>query len=241
MTSMSYNCVCQFNATAAGTANFGVASAVSGFLTPEQAGATNGKVYFYIAKTPDGLWEWGSGGYSYSTHTVARTTITSTSLGTTSPINFLTTPIVVVFSSPAPSLEQPFPSGTVMLFMQQTAPVGWTRFIGYGDRALRISDSTLGIGGSYGFSTVFSQSQVGNTTLSVGQMAQHAHGPLSQINGFFGPYVGITGFGPYGLNGGTTGDASADGATGYQGSNQAHTHSILLQLAYADIMIATKN
>jgi hypothetical protein len=232
MTSMPYNNICQFNATAAGAANFGVGSAVSGFLTPEQAGATNNKVYFYVAKTPDGLWEWGSGAYSYTTHTLARTTITNTSLGTTTPVNFLTKPVVVVFPSPAPSLELPFGSGTTMIFQNATAPVGWTRVTTYDDCALRIVGTAApGSGGSNAFSTVFAQTVVGSTTMTESTMPNHAHG-----------YVAPAGSEPLSNTGQGTGVSGAIcSGTAAVGGGGSHNHTIIMSIKYVDFMLASKN
>lgn len=45
-----------------------------------------------------------------------------------------------------------FPTGTKMLFSQDSAPVGWTRISTYDDRMLRVVSSTgAGTGGTWGF------------------------------------------------------------------------------------------
>lgn len=80
-----------------------------------------------------------------------------------------------VASSPA------FPSGTKMLFVQTTAPVGWTQQNAYNDYALRV---VAGVGGGTGgtvpFSTAFSSAGVtgtiGATTLNATQIPAHNHG-----------------------------------------------------------------
>lgn len=101
-----------FNATSAGTGNFVVASAFSGGHTPEQANVTDGKTYTYYAQSADGSqWESGSGAYSISTHTLARTTIGGNSNGDTNPVNFTAAPIVYVFSSSSSTLEPVIPRG----------------------------------------------------------------------------------------------------------------------------------
>jgi hypothetical protein len=107
--SMPANVSVQFNAAGNGAGDFVVASAVSGFLTPEQAAAIDGKTYAYVARSADGsAWEFGSGTYAYASHTLARTTISSTSSGDTSaPVNFAQPPVVTVFPSPAATLEPP--------------------------------------------------------------------------------------------------------------------------------------
>ena len=74
-----------------------------------------------------------------------------------------------------------FPSGTTMLFVQTTAPVGWTQQNAYNDYALRV---VAGIGGGTGgtvpFSTAFSSTSVSGTTsatvLAVTDIPAHSHG-----------------------------------------------------------------
>lgn len=106
--SAQFNNLFRFTAASAGTGNFVVSAAVAGFLTPELGNAIDGKVYYYFAHATDGSgqWEWGSGVYSRSSHSQSRTTITSTSAKTTSAVNFANAPIVDVFPSSPPLLEQ---------------------------------------------------------------------------------------------------------------------------------------
>ena len=75
-----------------------------------------------------------------------------------------------------------FPPGTTMLFVQTSAPVGWTQQNAYNDYALRV---VAGVGGGTGgtvpFSTAFSAStpitgSVGATTLNATQIPAHNHG-----------------------------------------------------------------
>lgn len=74
-----------------------------------------------------------------------------------------------------------FPAGTTMLFVQTSAPVGWTQQNAYNDYALRV---VAGIGGGTGgtvpFSTAFSSAGVtgtiGATTLGVTDIPAHSHG-----------------------------------------------------------------
>ena len=62
-------------------------------------------------------------------------------------------------------------SGTVTLFVQAAAPVGWTKLTTINDRALRIVSTTGGVvGGTTVFSSVFSA-----RTISVAQLPAHNH------------------------------------------------------------------
>jgi hypothetical protein len=79
------------------------------------------------------------------------------------------------------SSNSAFPAGTTMLFVQTSAPIGWTQQNAYNDYALRV---VAGIGGGTGgtvpFSTAFSSSSVSGTTsstiLNATQIPAHNHG-----------------------------------------------------------------
>ncbi|MET3969082.1 hypothetical protein [Bradyrhizobium sp. S3.9.1] len=61
-----------------------------------------------------------------------------------------------------------FPAGTVMLFYQAAAPLGWTKITTQNDKALRVVSGAGGVaGGTNPFSTVMAQTAVGNHTLSL--------------------------------------------------------------------------
>lgn len=69
-----------------------------------------------------------------------------------------------------------FPSGTVMLFQQTTAPTGWTKLTTNNDCALRVVSGTAGTGGSVAFSTAFSASNtVDGHTLTSAEIPAHTH------------------------------------------------------------------
>ena len=140
-----------------------------------------------------------------------------------------------------------FPSGTVMLFVQSTAPTGWTKSTAHNDKALRVVSGAVGSGGSVAFSTAFaSQSisaswsgSIGATTLSIAQIPSHTHG----YEGWFGTQV----LGTLDTFGGWAQGTYDTGATGGGGS---HTHSVSGSVAvnsinmavqYVDVIICTKN
>jgi hypothetical protein len=130
-----------------------------------------------------------------------------------------------------------FPSGTVMLFQQTAAPPGWTKQVVLNDYGLRVTSGTAGVTAGNAFSTVFAQTAVGNTTISVATMPAHNH-PTS-IDASTIPLEG-------GGNPGLTGSASI-GITPVTfsmtntGGGGSHTHSVNLALSYVDIIIAAKN
>jgi len=88
--------------------------------------------------------------------------------------------------SQAPAGGQAFPSGTVMLFAQTSAPTGWTKNSSTGnDSALRLVTGSVSTGGSVAFSSVFVTNRavnitsvsgsIGATTLSTPQIPSHTH------------------------------------------------------------------
>lgn len=125
-----------------------------------------------------------------------------------------------------------FPSGTVMLFQQTNAPPGWTKQTTINDYGLRVTSGAVGVTTGTAFSSVFAQTSVGNTTLTIAQMPSHTHN-----------YLHTT------LPGGSViGTASASitptdvlTPTDTQGGSTPHTHSVSLSLAYVDVILASKN
>lgn len=134
-------------------------------------------------------------------------------------------------ANPAWGAETPdVPSGTVMLFYQATAPVGWTQVVTLNDYGIRI---VTGPGGTVtpgtAFSTVFAQTTTGNTTITQATMPSHAHNYLEP-----GP-TGSTG------GGGAFGNGPAFATTTSVGGDGPHAHPVQLNLSYADFIIASKN
>jgi hypothetical protein len=144
-----------------------------------------------------------------------------------------------------------FPSGTVVLLYQASAPTGWTQVTSLNDYALRLVSSAGGsTGGTTAFSTVFANQTptisgsftVGSTTLSTTQIPSHAHGYATYSGGGCGsPTAGA---------GSTDGSFGGNGNTFNTGSGGSHTHSIsgsptssaiTLNVRYANIIICSKN
>ena len=81
----------------------------------------------------------------------------------------------------------PLPSGTITLFKQETAIVGWAKLTTRNDYTLRVVSGTAGTGGTVNFSTVFSTITVsgtfsgsvtgtGATSITASQLPAHTHG-----------------------------------------------------------------
>ena len=93
-----------------------------------------------------------------------------------------------------------FPSGTVMLFAQTSAPTGWTKSTSHNNKALRVVSGTSGSGGSNAFTTAFASrgitSNAGNTTqggnISVSLGNTTAGGNVSVANATQGGNVSVS-------------------------------------------------
>jgi len=152
--------------------------------------------------------------------------------------------LVTAASSGSAPVE--FPAATVMLFVQTSAPTGWTKSTAHDNKALRVITGTVGSGGTTGFTTVFTNQtptittsglSAGATTLTTAQIPSHTH-TYTQNSGY--PAAGL---------GGSAQDGApiASSSTGGGGS---HTHTvtgtatstaITLNVQYVDVIIATKN
>jgi hypothetical protein len=132
-----------------------------------------------------------------------------------------------------------FASGTAMLFVQTSAPTGWTKSTTHNDKVLRVVSGSASSGGSTAFTTVFASrtpaGTVGSTTLTESQIPSHTHTYTRADGNFTGT----------GYNTGTTRYAQSvnTGATGGGGS---HDHSFTgtamdFAVQYVDVIIATKD
>jgi hypothetical protein len=134
----------------------------------------------------------------------------------------------------AGAIVQPpaFPAGTTIPFWQAAAPTGWTKVTTQNDKALRVvSSGGGGAGGSYAFSTVFTQTAVQGYSEALSQTPYHGHpsyqaawyGGLVQATTWTGNSPGVI-------------QTPADAA----GSNVAHGHTLTMAIQYIDIIIASK-
>lgn len=124
----------------------------------------------------------------------------------------------------------PFPAGTVMLFVQSTAPTGWTKSTTHNNKALRIVSGSVSTGGSDSFTSVFGVSKTtGSHTLTTAEIPSHTHSYNRVQGGSAGTYGG--GNIEQNVIGSTTGSAGGGGG---------HTHPMTLDLQYVDAIIATK-
>ena len=144
-----------------------------------------------------------------------------------------------------------FPSGTKMLFQQTAAPTGWTKDTTHNDKALRITNGTVGTGGSVAFETAFaSQTPAGTVTVAVephqlivSEMPAHTHTLLNNVH-VSAPF-------PDQLDSGDSNIGASSQETESTGGSQPHGHpnstgtfsgtAMNLDVQYVDIIIATKD
>lgn len=132
-----------------------------------------------------------------------------------------------------------FASGTTMLFVQTSAPTGWTKSTAHNNKALRVVSGAASSGGTVAFTTAFTSQAVngtvGSTTLTTSQIPSHRH------------YVTNSGSQYTYGSAASTGNANGYGwYTDYEGGGGSHNHSfsgtaIDLAVQYVDVIIAVKD
>ena len=141
-----------------------------------------------------------------------------------------------------PTVPVPFASGTAMLFVQTSAPTGWTKSTTHDNKALRVVSGAASSGGSVAFTTAFALQSVagtvGNTTLTTSQIPSHYHTTISEtFNVSGGGATVISNIGNLG---------SRTGFTQNEGGGGSHTHTftgtaINLAVQYVDVIICVKD
>lgn len=137
-----------------------------------------------------------------------------------------------------------------MLFVQTTAPVGFTKSAAHNNKALRVVSGTAGSGGSVAFTTAFASKAVSgtvangtaggtvangtaggtvaNTTLSTSMSASHTHTYTLRFGTYTGGgYPGFDGSGDRLVDAAATTGASDGGGGGAHGhgfTGAAHNH-----------------
>lgn len=151
-------------------------------------------------------------------------------------------------------------NNATMIFVQSTAPTGWTKDTTYDDYALRVVSGTPTTGGTLSFTSVFTTRPVtgtistqpfslGNTTLSTAEIPGHTHtywgSTIGTGSSLVGPLSAVRGPAPT-ITGSTMGPGTTPASPG------AHTHTqptafidtftgnpINLNIKYVDAILAT--
>jgi hypothetical protein len=157
------------------------------------------------------------------------------------------------------------PAGTVMLFVQTSAPTGWTKSTTHDNKALRVVSGAASSGGSVAFTTAFASQgvsgTVGSYTLTTADIPAHNHTATSTVTDpghahtiTTGTRAGDGSGADYWIAGTTTTRNANSNTTGITvatttantGGGGGHTHSftgtaINLAVQYVDVIIATKD
>jgi hypothetical protein len=143
----------------------------------------------------------------------------------------------------------PFSAGTAMMFVQTSAPTGWTKSTTHDNKALRVVSGTASSGGSVAFTTAFGtpsvsgsvslSGTVGSTTLSTAQIPSHTHTVNSGSGGNYGPVAG-RGANEGGFNSGAAGGGGSH-THSFSGSGSLSSATATINVQYVDVIIATKN
>jgi hypothetical protein len=143
-----------------------------------------------------------------------------------------------------------FDAGTAMMFVQTAAPTGWTKSTTHNDKALRVVSGTASSGGTTAFTTVFTNQtptintsglSAGATTLNSTQIPSHTHTitlPNWNNDTLTAWGTSSTGIGTTSITSSSTGGGSSHTHTV---SGSATSSAVTLNVAYVDVIIATKN
>jgi hypothetical protein len=128
---------------------------------------------------------------------------------------------------------QSFPSGTRMLFLQATAPTGWTQYTTHNDRLIRIVSG--GTGNTAGGTWFIAGATVDAHVLTVAELASHHHTYAKVVSSTIS----------YASGSNKASFATSTDDTSSAGNNQSHTHGFSStgnwRPAYVDVLAATKN
>jgi hypothetical protein len=143
-----------------------------------------------------------------------------------------------------------FPAGTITLFMQTSAPTGWTKSTTHNDKALRIVSGTASSGGTTAFSSVFT-----SRTIATANLPSHNHtfsGTTSTDGAHTHTYTAPPG--EFGVDTGGTTAPRGSNFTSNTGSSGSHSHtysgttssigsgsSMDFAVQYVDVIAASKD
>jgi hypothetical protein len=142
------------------------------------------------------------------------------------------------------TVPAPFASGTAMLFVQTSAPTGWTKSTTHDNKALRIVSGAASSGGTTGFTSVFTA-----RTITTSNMPAHTHGVTDpghthtfSSRGDDG-VGGVIGYGVVGYNAdiGAGAGGMASATTGITINSAGSGTAMDFAVQYVDVIICVKD
>jgi hypothetical protein len=129
------------------------------------------------------------------------------------------------------------PSGTAMMFVQTSAPTGWTKSTTHDNKALRVVSGTAGSGGTTAFTSVFT-----SRTITTANMPSHTHTLTDPGHSHTITTNNIGSGGGSGSFVGGGGSATTSTATtGITIANAGSGTAMDFAVQYVDVIIATKD
>lgn len=144
-----------------------------------------------------------------------------------------------------------FPSGTIQVFGNTTAPTGWTKLVDHDDKALRVVSGAIGNGGATAFSSVFGAGKATAAhTLTAAEM-EHKHETPVQSFSLSVAAVQASNW-PHGSSGTSRGGRQTNDQTQLNAQTllsgpitsltaSGHSHNLSLDLQYVDVIRASKD
>ena len=154
-------------------------------------------------------------------------------IGTATPVSALEIASPGVFTGAWAYL----PTGTAMMFVQTSAPTGWTKSTTHDNKALRVVSGAASSGGTTGFTSVFT-----SRTITTANMPSHTHtltDPGHTHTYANGGAVG-SGFATLGNAFGSN-VATSTSTTGITIANAGSGTAMDFAVQYVDVIIATKD
>jgi hypothetical protein len=129
------------------------------------------------------------------------------------------------------------PSGTAMMFVQTSAPTGWTKSTTHDNKALRVVSGTAGSGGTTAFTSVFT-----SRTISLANMPSHTHTLTDPgHNHTYLANASTPGPGAVASGGGGSTNTTSTSTTGITIANAGSGTAMDFAVQYVDVIIATKD
>jgi hypothetical protein len=130
-----------------------------------------------------------------------------------------------------------------MLFVQTSAPTGWTKSTTHDNKALRVVSGGAGSGGTTAFTSVFT-----SRTITTANMPSHTHGVTDPGHSHIttDAYVSNSATGPFDANASGTPSnkflsAINSSTTGISIQNAGSGTAMDFAVQYVDVIIATKD